>query len=143
MFVGISDQIAKFGTTDIPNELHLVHGRKFPWEDWDWFRERSPIFHAEKARTPLLILHGKDDTRVHPSQSLSLYRYLKVLGRVPVRLVWYPGEGHGNRNAASRLDYLLRAMGWFEHYLQGPRGTPPPFELDLTPFKPAAKTDAG
>ncbi len=138
MFVGISDQIAKFGTTDIPNELYLVHARKYPWQDWDWFRDRSPIHHAEQARTPLLILHGKDDTRVHPSQSLSLYRYLKTLGKVPVRLVWYPGEGHGNRNAASRLDYMMRALQWFEHYLQGPRGTPPPYELDLSmnlPFR--------
>ncbi len=141
MFVGISDHLSKFGTTDIPNEMYLVHARKFPWEDWDWFRERSPIFHAGKARTPLLILHGQEDTRVHPSQSLILYRYLKTLGRVPVRLVWYPGEGHGNRNAASRLDYLLRAMRWFEHYLQGPRGAPPPYELDLRPYQPPASGD--
>ena len=29
MFVGISDQIAKFGTTDIPNEMYLVHEREW------------------------------------------------------------------------------------------------------------------
>ena len=43
-----------------------------------------------KARTPLLIAVGKDDPRVHPSQSLALYRSLKLLGQVPVRLVAYP-----------------------------------------------------
>jgi dipeptidyl aminopeptidase/acylaminoacyl peptidase len=136
MFVGISDQISKFGTTDIPNELYLVHARKYPWEDWDWFLDRSPIRHAEKSRTPLLILTGKDDTRVHPSQSMELYRYLKTLGQTPVRLVNYPGEGHGNRNAASRLDYHLRALQWFAHYLQGPRGDPPAYELDFSPYQP-------
>ena len=130
MFVGISDQISKAGTTDIPNEMTLVHAQKRLWDDWDFFLQRSPIRHVEKARTPLLILHGKDDTRVHPSQSMELYRHLKVLGQTPVRLVWYPGEGHGNRKAAARYDYHLRMLQWFEHYLLGPGGTPPPPRID-------------
>jgi dipeptidyl aminopeptidase/acylaminoacyl peptidase len=130
MLVGISDQIAKAGTTDIPNEMHLVHSRRWPWEHWDWFHERSPITYVEQARTPILILHGKDDTRVHPSQSLELYRYLKLIGKTPVRLVLYPGEGHGNRKAASRLDYSMRLVRWMEHYLKGPGGEPPPTELE-------------
>jgi dipeptidyl aminopeptidase/acylaminoacyl peptidase len=125
MFVGISDKISKVGTTDIANEEFLVHARKRPWDAWQFFLERSPIYHAAKARTPLLILHGKDDPRVNPTQSLELYRYLKLHGKTPVRLVWYPGEQHGNRRAASRLDYNLRMMRWFEHYLQGPGGQPP------------------
>jgi dipeptidyl aminopeptidase/acylaminoacyl peptidase len=125
MFVGISDKISKVGTTDIANEEYLVHARKRPWEAWQFFLERSPIYHAGKSRTPLLILHGKDDPRVNPMQSLELYRYLKLHGKAPVRLVWYPGEQHGNRRAASRLDYNLRMMRWFEHYLQGPGGQPP------------------
>ncbi len=133
MFVGISDQVSKFGTTDIPNEMHKVHSRAWPWDDWDVFREASPITHTPQARTPILILHGKKDTRVHPSQSLELYRYLKTLGKVPVRLVYYPNEGHGNRKAAGRYDYSLRLLRWMEHYLKTPntRTTPPPpHELD-------------
>jgi dipeptidyl aminopeptidase/acylaminoacyl peptidase len=130
MFVGLSDLVAKSGTTDIPQEMHLVHHLKQPWDNWDYFRERSPIYHVQKAHTPLLILHGKDDPRVHPSQSLELYRQLKVLGQTPVRLVLYPGEGHGNRRACSRLDYNVRMMQWMEHYLKGPGGSPPPYEVD-------------
>jgi dipeptidyl aminopeptidase/acylaminoacyl peptidase len=133
MFVGISDKIAKVGTTDIANEEYLVHALKRPWEAWDFFRERSPIYHAAKSRTATLILHGTADPRVHPTQSLSLYRYLKLHGNTPVRLVWYPGEGHGNRRAASRLDYNLRLMRWMSHYLKGPGGEPPPHEIDYRP----------
>ena len=66
-----------------------------------------------------MILHGKEDTRVHPSQSLELYRQLKLHGNAPVRLVWYPGEGHGNKNTQSQLDFNLRTMRWFDHYLKG------------------------
>jgi len=142
MHVGISDQISKFGTTDIPNEMYLVHGRAWPWEDWDWFRERSPIYYAQQSRTPILILHGKDDTRVHPSQSIELYRYLKTLGKT-VRLVLYPGEGHGNRKAAPRYDYNLRLMRWMEHYLKGPGGPPPPYELEYGVSAEDADADKG
>ncbi len=130
MFVGISDHVSKSGSTDIPNEMFLVHSRKRLWDDWSFFLERSPIYYVEQARTPLLIMHGKDDPRVHPSQSLELYRQLKVLGRTPVRLVYYPGEGHGNRKAAARYDYSLRMLQWFEHYLKGDGGAPPPYELE-------------
>ena len=130
MFVGISDHISKAGTTDIPNEAFLVHARKRLWDDWQFFLERSPIYYVQQARTPILILHGKDDPRVNPGQSLELYRNLKVLGNVPVRLVLYPGEGHGNRKAAPRYDYNLRMLRWFEHYLQGPGGDPPAYEIE-------------
>ncbi|MBI1738170.1 MAG: S9 family peptidase [Acidobacteria bacterium] len=130
MFVGISDKIAKFGTTDIPQEESLVHALHYPWDNWQKFLERSPIYHAQKNHTPLLILGGTDDPRVHPSQSLMLYRYLKTLNQAPVRWVRYPGEQHGNRRAASRLDYSLRMMQWMEHYLKGPGGAPPPPDID-------------
>lgn len=130
MFVGISNLLSKVGTSDIPQELFLVHLNQWPWEDWQFMLERSPLRWVEQARTPLLILHGEDDPRVHPAQSLQLYRYLKILGNVPVRLVLYPGEGHGNRAAAARLDYNLRMMQWFEHYLQGAGGEPPPADID-------------
>jgi len=130
MSVGISDLISKVGTSDIPEELYLVHLRQRVWDDWQKMLERSPIYYVQKARTPLLILHGKKDTRVFPGQSLELYRYLKILGNVPVRLVWYPNEKHGNRKAAARLDYSTRLVRWMEHYLKGPGGEPPPYELD-------------
>jgi dipeptidyl aminopeptidase/acylaminoacyl peptidase len=130
VFVGVTDLVSKIGTTDIPQEMNLVHYRKDPWTDWQFFLERSPIYHAGKSRTPTIILHGDADPRVHPSQSLELYRHLKLRSSAPVRLILYPGEGHGNRRAASRVDYMLRVLRWFGHYLQGPGGDPPDQEID-------------
>ncbi len=135
MFVGISDKISKTGTTDIPEEEFLVHALRRPWDDWQALLEHSPIYHADKSKTPLLILHGKEDPRVFPGQSLELYRFLKIRGRAPVRLVLYPGEGHGNLRAASRLDYNLRMVGWLTHYLRGSGGTMPPAEIEYDPAK--------
>ncbi|PEN14757.1 peptidase S9 [Longibacter salinarum] len=117
MFVGVSNNISKWGESDIPEELYLVHARKRIWDDYMGYLERSPIYHAGDADTPLLILHGKEDPRVHPSQSLELYRHIKTRTDTPVRLVYYPGEGHGNRSATARFDYNIRMLRWFDRFL--------------------------
>jgi len=128
MFVGISNQLSKFGTTDISNEMHLVHARSYPWDKWQWYLERSPIYWVGQSETPLLIMHGKEDPRVHPAQSMELYRYMKVRGKT-VRLVYYPGEGHGNRKAAAKYDYNLRLMRWMDNYLKHDGKSIPNHEL--------------
>ncbi|MEW6074046.1 MAG: S9 family peptidase [Planctomycetota bacterium] len=131
MAVGISNELSKAFTTDIPLEDRAVHTLFDPGTKWQFNLERSPVYHAEKCRTPLLILGGTDDTRVNPEQSMQLYRALAMFGNVPVRYVQYPGEGHGNRRATSRYDYSRRMMLWFDHYLRGPGGDPPAWDLRL------------
>ena len=129
-FVGISNQTSKFGTGDIPYEMYYVHSLAWPWEDWLGMLQRSPIYHAGNAKTPLLIMGGDKDPRVHPSQSLEMYRNIKLRTDTPVRLVIYPGEVHGNRNSAARYDYSLRSKRWMDHYLKGSGGEPPPYKID-------------
>jgi dipeptidyl aminopeptidase/acylaminoacyl peptidase len=143
MFVGISNKVSKVGTTDIADEEFHVHALERPWDDWQKMLERSPITHAGNCKTPLLILHGKDDPRVSVTQSRELYRHLKLRSQAPVRLVLYPGEGHGNRRAASRFDYALRSLEWFEHYLLGPGGEMPDPTLDYSDKEQAAPVEAG
>lgn len=118
MFVGISDLISKRGTTDIPYEELYVHSGKPLEEQWQMNLERSPIYWAHQSKTASLIYGGADDTRVHPSQSLELYRRMKMNGHPAVRLVQYPGEGHGNRKQPGRIDVLYRQMDWFDWYVR-------------------------
>ena len=132
MFVGISNNISKWGTSDIPEELYLVHSRKRLWDHWQWNLERSPIYYVDNSQTPLLIMHGAEDTRVHPAQSLELFRHIKVRKpEVPLRLIWYPNEGHGNVRSTSRFDYHLRMLQWFETYLLDEEPEMPLFYLDF------------
>lgn len=128
MFVGISNILSKFGTTDIPTEEYNVHARAYPWENYMDTLQRSPVYHVDKAKTPLLIMHGDADPRVSPTQSMELYRQIKVRQpETPVRLVFYPDEGHGNAMAAARYDFNLRMMRWFDTYLKsGDRNAPLP-----------------
>lgn len=127
VFVGVSNQISKAFTTDIPYEDYYVHWGVWPHENFGLYLDRSPVKYAHTSKTPTLILHGKDDPRVFPAQSLELYRALKTHGKAPVRLIYYPGEGHGNRKNISRYDYLVRTLRWFDYYLKenNPAGTMP------------------
>lgn len=130
MFVGVSDNISKWGTSDIPEELYLVHSRKRIWEDYEFFLQRSPIYYAGETQTPLLIAAGKEDTRVDPSQSYEMYRHIKTRTNTPVRLVLYPGEGHGNEKATARYDFNLRMMRWLNKYVKGEQQGRPDTEFE-------------
>ncbi|WP_036766500.1 alpha/beta hydrolase family protein [Parvularcula oceani] len=118
VFVALTDLTSFMGTTDIPEEMVDSHFRVTPEEAPEIYREQSPVNHAADSTTPTLILHGEADPRVHPSQSLQLFRTMKRLSDAPVRLVTYPGEGHGNRRAAAQYDYANRMMRWFDTYLK-------------------------
>lgn len=118
MFVGISDLVSKRSTTDIPYEELYVHSKDMLEDTWQKSLERSPITYAHQSKTATLIIGGADDTRVHPSQSLELYRRLKMNDHPAVRLVQYPGEGHGNRKMPGRRDVLYRAVQWYNWFVR-------------------------
>ncbi len=132
MFVGISDLISKRGTTDIPYEELYVHSGKKLEKMWDLSLKRSPIYWAHQSKTAVLILGGTADTRVHPSQSLEMYRRLKMNNHPAVRLVQYPGEGHGNRRQPGRIDVLYRTLRWYDWYVKDLHpldGPMPPYDI--------------
>lgn len=121
---GLINWISFTGTTDIPNEMSIVH-----WNQW-WFDnpelhwQRSPLAHLDKTRTPTLLVHGEKDERVHPEQSLELHTALRLKG-VPTGLVLYPREPHGVFERAHQLDFMERTLGWFRQYLgAAAQGTP-------------------
>ena len=119
-FVPFVEIRSKWMTTDIPTEFYHVHYQeKWPWQQPGLLADRSPLSWAERCTTPTLLLGGTSDTRVHPSQPFMLYRAIKFATDAKVRYVQYEGEGHGNRVNVNRVDYCLRTLRWFEHYLKG------------------------
>lgn len=118
VFVGISNQVSKRKTTDIPWEDYHVHWGFWTHENFDKVWDASPVKYAHKSKTPTLILHGTHDPRIHPEQGLQLYRALKLHGQAPVRLIWYHNEGHGNRINLNQYDYLVRTLDWFDYFLK-------------------------
>jgi dipeptidyl aminopeptidase/acylaminoacyl peptidase len=77
----------------------------------------SPVSYAARIRTPVLILHGEDDTNVPVGQALLLHRALRTYG-VDHELALYPGEGHAIVGRDHRLDLLHRTRAWFDRWLR-------------------------
>ncbi len=132
MFVGISDLTSKRLTTDIPYEELYVHSGKRIEDMWQQSLERSPVYWAHQSKTAVLILGGAADPRVHPGQSIEFYRLLKMNDHPAVRLVQYPGEGHGNAKQPGRADVLYRLLDWFDWYVRDTKpldGAMPPLDI--------------
>lgn len=72
----------------------------------------SPITYASRIRTPVLIVHGEDDTNVPVGQARFLHRALRHHG-VHHDLVVYPREPHAIGEREHQLDLLRRTRAWF------------------------------
>ena len=62
------------------------------------YRERSPLFFADRIRCPVLLLQGLDDRVVPPDQAQSMMAALEANG-VPRAAIYFEGEDHGFRKA--------------------------------------------
>ena len=89
------------------------------WEAPNVYYNMSPFMHADKMKTPLLIIHGEADNNsgTYPMQSTRYFNALKGLG-AKVRLVMLPNESHGYRAKESILHILWEQDQWLEKYVK-------------------------
>jgi dipeptidyl aminopeptidase/acylaminoacyl peptidase len=105
-----------------PNFWHYEFGQlrigKSLYEDYQGYLRNSPIYHAEKVHTPLLLWAGEQDYHVHYYQSIEFYLALRRLGKTGTMLL-YPGEGHVLLEPIHQ-EHLTRSIEqWFDYYLKG------------------------
>ncbi|MCO5585068.1 hypothetical protein L7F22_039000 [Adiantum nelumboides] len=62
------------------------------------YKSRSPIYMADRIRSPLLILQGEIDKVVPPAQNKTIYEAVKKQG-VKTKYIEFEGEGHGFRKS--------------------------------------------
>ncbi|MCK5169799.1 MAG: S9 family peptidase, partial [Bacteroidales bacterium] len=89
----------------------------FPWNNHKVYVDQSPLFHADKINTPLLLLHGNSDTNVPPGESYQLYTALKILGR-PVEMIEIKGQNHHILDYKKRIKWQKTIHAWFDKYLK-------------------------
>ena len=77
----------------------------------------SPIYSVFNVTTPLLLMHGKEDRAVHPSQSIEYFNALKLLGK-EVKLILYPGEGHGINRPSHMVHYINSEIDWIKKHFK-------------------------
>ena len=89
------------------------------WEAPEVYYTMSPFMHADKMKTPLLLIHGEADNNsgTYPMQSERYFNALKGLGAT-ARLVMLPKESHGYSAKESVLHVLWEQDEWLEKYVK-------------------------
>ncbi|WP_351019472.1 prolyl oligopeptidase family serine peptidase [Shewanella sp. AC91-MNA-CIBAN-0169] len=89
----------------------------FPWNNPELYVEQSPLYHADKITTPLLLIHGNADTNVPVGESHYMYTALKLLGK-EVALVEFNDQDHHINSRQARFDWWNTTMAWFDMKLK-------------------------
>ncbi|MDR3189338.1 MAG: prolyl oligopeptidase family serine peptidase [Prevotellaceae bacterium] len=89
----------------------------YPWNNKALYVEQSPLFNADKVKTPLLLLHGMEDTNVPVGESIQMFTALKILGR-PVEFIQVKGENHGVATYKRKQEWSYSIYAWFARWLQ-------------------------
>jgi dipeptidyl aminopeptidase/acylaminoacyl peptidase len=88
------------------------------WEYPMRFIENSPVFHAHRVQTPIIMLHNDEDDAVPWYQGIEYYLALRRLGK-EAYMFNYNGERHGLRQRQNQKDYTRRMQEFFDHFLKG------------------------
>lgn len=89
----------------------------YPWNNPELYTKHSPLFNADKIKTPLLLLHGTSDTNVPIGESIQMYNALKILGK-EVEFITVKGENHGIVDFEKRLKWNNTIYAWFAKWLK-------------------------
>ena len=80
------------------------------------YRERSPIFAADRITDPVAVFQGEDDQVVPKAQSDEIVASLRARG-VPHVYHVYEGEGHGWRKSETIEDFFQRVEAFLRQYV--------------------------
>jgi dipeptidyl aminopeptidase/acylaminoacyl peptidase len=120
MGAGIADWAMQVGAGEL-GRAEAALGGSFGWEGpGPHLHDRqSPVSYAANVTTPVLILHGEDDTNVPVGQAMYFHRALTQFG-AEHELVIYPRENHAFTERAHQIDVLERVRSWFTRWLGNP-----------------------
>jgi dipeptidyl aminopeptidase/acylaminoacyl peptidase len=98
-------------------------------EQAELYRERSPIYHVEKLRSPVILFQGLEDKVVPPNQAETMVAALARNGVAHAYLA-FEGEQHGFRKAETNVRCLESEL-YFYGRIMGfdPAGDPKPVEI--------------
>ncbi len=86
-------------------------------KDIDFLRRISPIAKVDKIKTPLFVIHGKNDPRVPYTEAEQVVKALKDRGAI-VEYKLYDDEGHGISKLKNRLDLYPRVADFLDKYMK-------------------------
>jgi dipeptidyl aminopeptidase/acylaminoacyl peptidase len=99
-YYGVSDAAA------LARDTHKFESRYLDWligpypQEQARYRERSPLYHADRLSKPVIFFQGEEDAIVPPNQAEAMVEALRRKGN-PVGYFLFAGEQHGFRQAGT------------------------------------------
>ena len=90
---------------------------QLPWENPDGYRRSSPLTHAARVTTPILISHGDRDPRVPLASAQKFFRALQALGKT-AEMDIYPGGGHVFYPPQQEKAVMTRNFEWMRRWIK-------------------------
>jgi dipeptidyl aminopeptidase/acylaminoacyl peptidase len=87
-----------------------------PWNNTAGYVKYSSVFHADKVRTPLLMMHNKLDGAW---EQVVEFFGARRRQKKPVWLLQYDYDSHSLVEEKNKKDYTIRMKQYFDYYLQG------------------------
>jgi len=104
------------GTTDDPPVWEREFGT--PLEQPERYTLNSPHLHADRIRTPMLVIHGDKDYRVPISEGLRLWRDL-LLHEVDAKFLYFPDENHWILTPGNAQIWYETIYAFLDHHVHG------------------------
>ena len=86
------------------------------FDDLEYFRKISPLFHAKNIKKPMMVLQGANDPRVLKAESDDMVKAVRDNG-VSVEYLIFDDEGHGFRKKKNQLRGYKAILDFCEKYL--------------------------
>jgi dipeptidyl aminopeptidase/acylaminoacyl peptidase len=90
---------------------------QLPWENPEGYARSSPLTHAAKVATPLLISHGDRDPRVPLTTAQKFFKALLAQGKT-VEMDIYPRGGHVFYEPQQEKAVMTRNFDWMRRWIK-------------------------
>jgi dipeptidyl aminopeptidase/acylaminoacyl peptidase len=90
---------------------------KLPWQNPEGYARSSPLTHAAKVTTPILISHGDRDPRVPLATAQKFFKALQAQGKI-AEMDIYPGGGHVFYPPQQEKAVMTRNFEWMTRYIK-------------------------
>ena len=115
---GVSNLVSLYGQHEFSNrKIGFWEYKALPIDNVENYQKASPIFFVKKVKTPLLILHGANDTRSPTLQAWEMYRAMKDADK-EVEMILYPKAGHSIKNPIQFKSVLNNWLSWADKHIK-------------------------
>jgi dipeptidyl aminopeptidase/acylaminoacyl peptidase len=112
---GLSSLYTQWASSDVIHHREVMMGGPF-WENTKVWLDQSPIAHAARFKTPMLLSVGENDFRVPMNNTIEMYSVLKRMN-VPARLLVWPDENHWILKGENSKVFYREVHDWLVRYL--------------------------